>query len=49
MFFFVANRIGSEAFHKLSNSSQKLFQLVRDLCILMDSAIISETPSRQFL
>ena len=41
-FFFVANRIGSEASEKLPKESppQKLFQLARDLSILMDSAII---------
>ena len=41
-FFFVANRIGSETSQQLPNESspQKLFQLARDLFILMDSAII---------
>ena len=41
-FFFVANRIGSETSQKLLNESpaQKIFQLVRDLLILMDSVII---------
>ena len=42
IFFFVANRIGSETSQKLPNESpiQKLFQLACDLFILMDSAII---------
>ena len=41
-FFFVANRICSKTSHKLPNQSppQKLFQVARDLFILMDSAII---------
>ena len=41
-FFFVANRIGSETSQELPNESppQKLFQLARDLFILMDPAII---------
>ena len=41
-FFFLANCIGSETSQKFPNESlpQKLFQLVRDLFILMDSAII---------
>ena len=41
-FFFVANRIGSETSQQFPNESspQKLFQLARDLFILMDSAII---------
>ena len=41
-FFFVANRIGSETSQNLPNESpsQNLFQLARDLFILMDSAII---------
>ena len=41
-FFFVANRNGSETSQKLPNEGppQKLFQLARDLLILMDSVII---------
>ena len=41
-FFFVDNRIGSETSQKLPNENQphKLFQLARDLFILMESAII---------
>ena len=41
-FFFVANRNGSETSQKLPNESppQKLFQLARDLLILMEYVII---------
>ena len=41
-FFFMANRTGSETSQKLPNESPppNLFQLARDIFILMDSAII---------
>ena len=41
-FFFVANRIGSDASQKLPNESPPLkpFQLARDLFILIDFGII---------
>ena len=42
IFFFMANRNGSETSQKLPNESppQKLFQLPRDLLILMEYVII---------